>query len=579
MRSFSYSFPAALLTGLLLGCGMPGIPLEGLDQPGDDDSLSSQRVCVPEESICKYGSVQSCSQDGTDFVLEACPLDTSCSAGACVPIGERCDAGQPFGISVGELVFESSDLLKTQTRGVTVINCGQAPLFVQRIDLRSPERADGNPVFVFASERPLMRELAPGESLEIEITYRPDGGLTQDRGWLELGVISDGYIQTQVPLRTRSFCVTTSPSKDLGPQPVAMALEDSVYLHNCGTEALTLRRIAVENQTTAGPSVSISSQAVAPPFVLEAGNYLRIPFTVEAEQAGPWAASLAIEIDDAELFALENRTVQTHLSGIFYHTPCREVPVGPLLIEGVDALGHAEPFSKVSIKRQSTAQGLTPIYQLTEHPARSLARPMPAGSQATFEPDVVGTYQFIANVLDQEGHISCEPAHAMFEARPSSPLYIELTWETMDDKIADDEGLGRGVDLNLHVLASVDDSSPVLWNDTAYDCRQYIRRTGRACPGLFGHLVSTSRSGARPEALAIESPEGYFLQIGVHTFNAYAFGGARAHLRVYRDGVLVPAFHDAWTTLHYTGSFWLVGRIDGHTGDAVQTNIVLPQMP
>lgn len=572
----------------LWGCNMPGIPFDGLEPPELNNASPAPQVCEKDQSICKYGSVQTCSADGTDFILEACPLDTSCSQGECVPIGERCDEGQPFALSVNELVFESTDLLKTQTRAVTLTNCGQRPIFIQRLDLRSPERADGNPVFVFASERPLMRELAPGDSLDIDIIYRPDGGLSQDRGWLELGVLGEGYVQAQIPMRTRSFCATTSPRKDLGLQPLDEGVEDTIYVHNCGTEALTLRQLVFTSEMDPATNrFALDPQALEDgsmtlPFVLEPGHFLRIPYRLEADRAGRWEGAITFELDEAARFstedqALDERAIETRVSAFFYRAPCKELGNTVVTTTGLSDSGYAEPFSPITLTTPGLPARYKTIFEITDHPDHGLA--MPKGP-STFEPEVVGTYDILVHTLDDEDYIGCEPTALTLDVRPSAPLYIELLWRTIDDKIPDDEGFGRGVDLNLHLLASTDDSAPLTWNDIGDDCRPFTQRTGQPCPGLMADFVSTSRSGARPEAIAIDAPQGYFLQIGVHALNAYAFAGARAHLKVYRDGLLEPAFANAQATFDYTGAFWQAGHINGVTGESRATGLrPIPQMP
>jgi hypothetical protein len=577
------AMPVVLLAGLCgwglaavlsAGCNLPGIPLEGLEPP-EELAEAGSKVCAAGQRTCRYQSVQICADDGTDFVLEACPLDTSCSQGQCVPIGDRCDDGQPFGLSVSELVFESTDLLKTQTRSVTLTNCGSIPLLVQRVDLRSPERSDGMAVFVFAEERPLLRELSPGESLDIGVVYHPDGGQTQDRGFLEVGVIAEGYVQAQVPLRTRTYCATTAPRRDLFLQPVDERVEEVLYLHNCGTEPLTLRRIGTEGG-------GLSALPMELPFVLEPGHFLRAAVHIEPPQAGLWTGSVRFELDETERFVLEDRALQTELRAVFYRTPCRERPAVTVTTQGMTASGYAEPFAPLKLVPSGVGNAELAMIDVAVRPERSRARVKSEAGELSFEPDVVGAYELLVHVLDGDGRLSCEPALVGFDVRPSAPLYVELTWETIDDKIPDDEGMGRGMDLNLHMLATdAQGTVTPVWNDVAHDCRQYYWRTGQVCPGLEGRFVSTSRSGARPEALSIGAPEGQRFQIGVHALNAYGFSGAHAFLRVYRDGQLHPGFADTRIAFHRTGEFWPVGALDGTTGEGRATNLPqpFPQMP
>ncbi len=529
---------------LISGCNLPGIPIELQQEQADAGTPTepdADIVCEADSRTCLASAVRVCSADGTDFEIRPCGLNETCAGGRCLPFQNTCDRGEPFGLSASELVYSIKADFKAQTQSLVVNNCGQGVVLLDQVVARGPVRPDGTSVFRLTDETPRSIRLEQGQSTTLGVTYRPAPGLSQVTGQLDLGIVTEDYARVSIPLRASSICVAAAPQVDLG-LIESDAESPTVWTQNCGTEPVTVTEISA-------PTLDLTVLEKLP-FELGPGQHLGA--TIAINQIG--------EIRDRVTFSFDGvPSVSTTVVGsVVVPNVCTfdvspdDLQVGTdesaLIVD--DSLTVTATVNAARIVPLSVEDDVTPVFLPTQRPTNAKEPISVLPVAAVFRPEVVGTTFIEHRVISTTGERSCDAREARITAIPQSGLWVELTWENIGDLIPNDSGFGRGVNLNLHVLADASESEFYGPNDCNPDSDGF-------CAEQRGRVIRRSLTGERPEIVRFEDPMGEF-DIGVYVSNPFNFSGAQATVRVFLDGALIDA---RTRLLTYANDFWWVGRL------------------
>jgi hypothetical protein len=581
---------AAGVVFVLGGCDLPGI-IEPFDRDAtlEPDAAPSCPV-VPR---CGRGNfVEQCAPDGTLEVV-GCGLAEVCTDGVCEDLTGTCDAsrGRPFRLSRSELVFDVPELLaecdctgpsgcecaevdyKSQQRQIEIENCTSRSIFIQDVRVKdNAVRPDGEPVFALDRS---YRDIAvpPGSTRTIDVFYRPAPGVSQlARSDLDVTLIGDSAEDFSVPLRTRSFCATATPVREIYTLLLGQEITFDAVVANCGTEPITLTGASAGQWKGPGaPDVHVPEKL---PFVLSAGQSTVARVRVDPEEPGVFEGTVRFAFEEDRVAT----GAATRVAGAVVRDGCTDVDlpkldvyVGSELIETSDF--DVEPGANLRLAPRELPEGVVPLFSVPESPDGFRGRVEVANDEATIAPGFVGDYLVRYRAFDSmAGQLTCAWDDVAFSVSPTAPLYVELSWRTRGDLIEDDAGFGRGADLDLYVLSA--EGVEAAWDRSATAC---FPEADEPCGVGEGRRVSTSRTGLRPEAYAFGRVDGVAYSFGAYLRNTYNFeDGVEARLRVWRDGELIagasrssPSDPDAAPRLRATNTFWLASSYAG--------GVVLPQ--
>lgn len=522
-----------ILLTWLAGCNLPGIPL--LESTGPAPTAPAAVVCKANARTCTSGNtLQVCAPDGTDFDVRACGADESCTAGLCLPIESTCSAGQQFSFSTNALKFDVRGDDKSQTAALGIRNCSNREIIVEQAVVRAPNRPDGQPVFDLVDTFDARRRIPPGEELALRVGYHPAVGVAQAEGSLDLGISTDAYGRYSIPLGTRSWCTAATPNLRFG----TLQEPDTrvIWFQNCGTQPV---------EVTAVDSDLIVSPLTKLPVTLQPMQDLAVE-VFSGDELGPIAGAVLFKSDEALL-------ARTAVQGLLADGECLARLEPP-----PDAVIHAP------VRRTTTLFGAENVADLLDRPDQSYVVPSRRADVVALLPTIVGSYEVVARAVE-DNMLSCQASTTRVVAAPDAAHLVELRWENIGDRIPDDPGPARGVNLDLHV---VDRNVQTTGWTGAADCHVQ----NQAC--ATGSMVSSSFSGDRPEAVALPNPATF--DVGVHLANPFGYAGAQAHVRVFIDGELRA---DESRLLTTPNEFWLLGRWDASKREWIALNSVFDGLP
>lgn len=538
----------AALTVCTFGCNLPGIPLfttiDSSDAQVAPDSGSGTEVCKPGGRTCIGNSVRICSADGASFAIEACGVGETCDIDTCRAIPNTCAGTERFALSQSELAFDVTDDLKAQTKQLRLENCSAAPFVLRDASVRGPERPDG--AAVFALTTPVTQSSVPaGGSVILKIQYRPTQGLTHVVGRLELSLVLGELTNVEIPLRSKAICAAASPRIDFGYVTTGSYLEGAGILQNCGTEELRLERLE------APPTLDVElSEKI--PYSLEPGEQIAYGVRARPQNPGFFSGTISFSFEGHQL------TPMTRVDGLAGEAGCTDVTLTSPQLLANDELRPPAPGDEVRIRYPDADVRLFHWTQLIDQPSFSFERFERTSDGFTIRPRVIGTYQASVTGFDvTSGLPSCDVSTFTFDLDAPDGLYVELAWFNDGDAIPSDVGFGNGINLDLHVVSTLDGEGT--WNEERDDCFPGVLGP---C-GAAGGTISASQSGGIPEFVHFADPDPYTFEVGVYLSNPFNFPGGRARVRVYRDDELVT---ELTSGLQSANDFWLVGRWDLASG-------------
>jgi hypothetical protein len=488
-------------------------------------------------------------------------------------------------------------------KSVTLLNTGSRVLNVSgfRItgDGRFGVRGDGfdisGPDGVLGVDLANAIAVPAGESRTVEATFLSDSPTPAEGNLL---VFSDdptsGSSGLAVPLigNKSGPCILVTPRKvDFGGKLVGNVATIQVKLESCGTEALKVTSVAfgpgsspdfgldfsdLGGGSAAGPSA-------ATPIVVPINDFVTIDVTFTPDAVNPRDADNVPIPDQGTLLVGSNAfeaEVKVPVSGagsdVECPTPVIHIEEGeeviPQTVLHLDASESYAPFGAVKDflwQRPRPENGTAPAG------TTSVLVPASTDPQPVFAVDIVGTYVFRLDVVDQSGNASgspqCPTAEYTVIVQPDQAIHVELTWHTPGDPDESDSGEGNGTDLDLHFAhqnangPDLDgDGSPDPWFDDKWDVFWWNtnpRQWGSFDPAAQDDpsLDRDDTDGAGPENLNLSVPEdGVTYTIGVHYWKDYSFGTSDATVKVFHYADLV--YEVTYPAMKWL-DMWCVGQI------------------
>lgn len=508
-------------------------------------------------------------------------------------------------VSPREVRLEAAALWRPVSVPVTVTNVGSDTLRIASLDLFGS--ADfrvsiaGEELGVQANFVPAEPpQLPPGWSATLQVSYTPSS-LDTASGALIIRSNDPSLPEgTEIALigALSAPCLSASPpALDFGPRPVGLAASRTVSIQSCGTDPVTITRLATSPGTS--PSFTVDDADVEPAeaLVLPVGGAMDLDVTFTPQS--PATVTLdGVLVEETGALVVESDsmagTVQVGLSGAGVPLAC---PIAVAQVVG-DPIVLSGTAVKLRGDQSFAPAGPVAAWQWTvEQPVGSAVLLLPAATTTnpTVELDVVGAYRFGLVIWDEAGTRSCWTAFASAEVVAEKGLQVELVWDTPGDPDQTDIGSGAGADLDLHTVHPLGyafgddvtgDGLGDGWFGVPYDCFWGNPRPDWGSTHPLAHddpsLDRDDADGAGPEVLTLPAPQASALyRIGVHVFDDHGAGPSLATVRVYLDGKLAwegaaslkdgELWDAAWVA-------WSGRQVKGIT-DGAGAKVIIPDYP
>ena len=489
-----------------------------------------------------------------------------------------------------------------KTVTVTLLNSGSRVLNVNGFkilgDGRFGVRGDGfeitGPDAVLGVDLSEAIKVEAGSTATVETFFSSDSPAPADA---TLIVYSDdpssgssGYAVDMIANKSGP-CILVTPRKvDFGGKLVGSIARIAVTLESCGTEALEVT--GLELAPGSSPDFDLDyvmlgegyedGPSSGHPIVIPVNETVDIDVLFIPDAVNPRDADNVPIPDQGTILVASNAfesEVEVPISGagsdVECPTPVIRVEEGeeviPQTVLHLDASESYAPFGAVKDylwQRPRPENGTAPAG------TTSVLVPASTDPQPVFAVDIVGTYVFRLDVVDQNGNASgseqCPTAEYTVIVQPDQAIHVELTWHTPGDVDEGDEGEGNGTDLDLHfahqnaIGPDLDgDGFPDPWFDKQWDVFWYNTNPnwGSFDPNAKDDpsLDRDDTDGAGPENLNLSVPEdGVTYTIGVHYWKDYGFGPSDATVKVFHYADLV---YDVTYPAMQWLDMWCVGQI------------------
>lgn len=606
---------AVLLGGLLLlaaSCNLDGLSSDlygPTARPEPTPTAPELTTCRPGATRCvdDSGRYEVCDGAGEVVATGQCGTGELCEGGmggvgACIPLENECEGGEPLRLVPGNLSFKDAQTFKPVRRTVLLTNCGPELMDIQSVELI------GRPAFDLDDSDPNApwlsgRQLGPGEVAAIRVIYHPSPYTDSEQGELRVDVVrraapdAAGHRhELRVPLLGRASDALPAPMAE--PEPIDFGFVTvgetrvrEVLLRNNGPVPINVEWVDIERTGTGQGELSL---ALPDRFDIAPSEVLAVPARFVAEQPGPMEARYRLWVKPWP--ADRDRPVVVLRGTAIAASTCEAQPVPVLTAADVREPDNAaddwlevEPMTTIRLDPTASyaqLQGATVAHhQLTllEAPGGSVAQliPLPdapGGPLRELQVDMAGEYHVGLDVLDSTGQASCSRHVLRILVKPRAALVAELIWVTPGDPSRTDTGAGAGADLDLHLLrtaASGDAPIPHMpWVADPNDCFWLngepdwgtLHNGGDDC-----RLLRDDRDGWGPELVAIAQPEARTYTLDVHSLKDWGYGDSLASVNIFLRGELRYAFVARPLA---QGQTWHVATIDPIAGLVTEINTV-----
>lgn len=412
--------------------------------------------------------------------------------------------------------------------------------------------------------------IPPGGSLNLFVSYSPTSA-----GWDAANAViltDDPGQPTGIALRMQAGgawpCLAVRPkSLDFGGQLLGEAATRTLEVVSCG--AVALRLASVEVAAGAGRFEVVSghgSRSLAP------GEGLDVAVRYRPAAVSPGWPEAAPVWDEGVLRLVGDTFEAAHdvdLRGFGVSEACPQA-----VITRLDGDGPVAAGATVRLSAAASVGVDGPVVRWAwqvEGPFSQVSPFSPAADaqEVSYRASVAGDYRFTLTVWDGAERPSCAPAEEVVVAEAGPGLRVEVMWATPNDPDPFDEGVGRGADLDLHLLhpfavgADLDgDGAGDGFFDLPYDA--FFANPEPAWDAGLGTphaawLVEDDIDGTGPEVIVVEQvPGDASYRVGVHAWDDHGFGASWAVVRVLVDGAAV------WTseaTALLRDDLWEVARV------------------
>ncbi len=490
-----------------------------------------------------------------------------------------------------EIEFPYVQVGKAEGRDVTLLNNGDATLYLSKIDL------DLAPAFNLLMEdqtykpgTPILFDppiaLAPNKSLAAQLVFKPTDDKKRE-GEIRF-FTNDASIKGGMPVLVRANskvpCITVKPSPvvNFGVAQLGKTSTVALAIANCGTEKLTLTKLAIKPGGSDAYSLSYGTKGApseSAPWIVAPNESIEVPAIYSPPVLSPLDAATQSPLPDlASLEIASNAApVALKLTGVCMAKTCPEAKI---------AIAEGEQVVPQTVLHLSGAQSIAPGGGSISKWKWSVQK-QPEGSKQTFVPgatfpspsftaNAAGEYVFCLDVWDDQSppQQSCTPACVTVLVVPSEALHIELLWKTPADADETDKGQGVGADMDVHLASPLAqgpdqdcDGSADPWFSQPFDVFWFnpTPKWGSAATEADdARLDLDDTDGAGPENINLDSPEGTATEaiqypVGVHYWNDHGFGKSYATARIYVLGKLAVELKDVALN---PVDLWYVGKVN-----------------
>lgn len=462
------------------------------------------------------------------------------------------------------------------TRTLTLMNTGDVDVEVSRFAVEGDVgfTLDGG---VRAQIFDAALVIPAGTTRPVDVHFAPESPSPSQATLLLYGTSPAADPVAAVPLQGNASgpCVSVTPhTVDFGSKLVGSLATMEVTVRSCGTEALVLSAVSLDDPTGRFALELPSDFAGA---MLAPNESLVFPVTYLSAEESPLDPATGERVWDTATLVMETNTF----------TPAVEVPVRGLAV----TWACATPVLMVSEGEEvvpqtalhlvgSQSQGFLPITQYgweVSQPQGSTGvfLPSPHVADPTFVANVAGAYTFRLHVVDSSGAPGCFVAERQVLVIPDEAIHVELLWETSGDVNGYDAGPEAGTDVDLHFLHPFAqgedfDGDGVVdgWFDKPFDTAwdNMHPNWGSQDPAIDDNpgLDLDDTDGSGPENLNLNIPEdGLTYTVGVHYWEDYGYGPSRVTVRVYIHRELM--WEKTGVELVH-GDMWCAAYIDWPSG-------------
>ena len=468
--------------------------------------------------------------------------------------------------SPSALDFGTVDLTQEATRLLQIANLGTRPL-----DLLVDVEDDCLGCFAVRSELP--EGLAPGQSVEVTVAFRP-----RDVGVATATLTFSGPQREVTPLVVQAVGEGRDgrkPDVEVDPEvldfggtvvPIGQPAFDRFRIRSTGEADLLIDRIQIVPANAPFEITTSTGTGREPPRIAPGSD---IELSVRALlPEGQTATTTAQIIIDTNVLEVKNVPGQAGRVALPVSTIGNRAPVAV-----IDAPDVVEPFSLVEISGIDSFDPDDPPdlplgyrWEIIGLPAGSQARLQTRGAAETsFFADLTGSYVLELTVTDAIGLVGS--ASQVIEARPDEGIRIELLWDHPDS------------DVDLHLIREGGEFCdcggfiPGAPSDVHYRCPR--PNWYPDAPAANPILDVDDEAGFGPEVIILEGegddkviPADRY-RIEVHYYNDKSLISdfpttvSNATVRVFLSGKKVAEYDRALPT---TGVRWLVADLEWPSG-------------
>ncbi len=346
-----------------------------------------------------------------------------------------------------------------------------------------------------------------------------------------------------------------------------------VVITNCGDEPLEITSIRKEGDNCAEFSFDLTGTGEfdsTHPLVIQPGVSISIIAKYTPVDISP-KDSENMFIPDECLMVVDNnsarQSVEIPMSGVGTEAECAVCQF--VMMEGGIQLGeNAQVLPQVVIEMVNhsydpTIGGGIKSYNWTvKQPGESaqVFNPTSTWDNPTFQPNVVGDYEFCLEVFNNDG--CSDSCCKSIEVVPPEGLHIELTWNTPSDPDQTDQcgpGVDCGADLDLHIVHPLagqggmtldpETGSPYGFFDPTWDCVGWSNphpvwdKENQGDPLYQPNFDLDDTDGAGPENFTYTRPDPKYsttnpncYKVGVHYYDDHTFGKSYPTVKIFING-------------------------------------------
>ena len=393
-------------------------------------------------------------------------------------------------------------------------------------------------------------------------------------------------------------CVRFNPDKiDIPATVLGQTVVAKVRVESCSQIAVVVFDPAIDGTAAAdGLTMDFSdfpggvAPTLAKPLTLVPGEYytLKLKFApTHASQTGPDGKPLAQKYQLALSSNSFDGAVFLPVSAIAVAKQCTTPKI---------SIKEGTSVDVATLLHLSSAGSFSPFGDIVEYawsidqPSENFGSMIPSmiAPEPAFLAGVPGQYTFHLAVRDDKGNDPCGDVSTTVQVTSQNQIVFLLTWDTVNPVTPVPPNLGPDLDLHfLHPKAlepggdSADlnpaDGVPDGWFDTHWDCFWFNPHPNDNADSKYWwaptqstyiqdktNLLFDSTDGSGPELLehGTQFLKDKVYHFGVHFFDDYGYGPARATMKIYLAGTLVYQYtqelekEDLWDVGTVTCADW-----------------------